>query len=113
MASDPEWEVSPEDVVIVPNTEAVTFNVVVSNLGNVISPPVSLNFEIASEEEDPIILEQPVPALESQQQTTITFTDVTVSGGTAYATTFTLVGVQTDVNADDNVLAVSFMVSEG
>ena len=113
VATDPEWEVSPEDVVIVPNTETVTFNVVVSNLGNVISPPVSLNFEITSEEEDPIILEQPVPALESQQQTTITFPDVTVSGGTAYATTFTLVGVQTDVNADDNVLAVSFMVSEG
>ncbi len=113
VVSEPEWEVSPEDVVIVPNTETMTFNVVVSNLGNVISPAVSLNFELTTEEEDPLVLELPVPALESQQQTTVTFPDIEVSGGTAYEVTLTLVGVQTDVNADDNALTVPFTVSEG
>ncbi len=113
VVTDPEWEVNPEDVVIVPHTETVTFNVVVSNLGNVISPAVSLNFELTAEGEEPVILEEPVPALESQQQVTVTFPDVEVSSGETYEVALTLIGVQTDVNADDNELRVEFIVSEG
>ncbi len=113
VVTDPAWEVNPEDVVIVPNTDTLTFNVVISNLGNVISPAVSLNFELTAEGEDPVILEEPVPALESQQQTTVSFPDVEVSSGEAYEVVLTLVGVQTDVNADDNELRVEFTVNEG
>jgi hypothetical protein len=113
VVTDPEWEVNPEDVVIVPNTDSMTFNVVVSNLGNVASPAVSLNFELTTEDDDPVILEEPVPVLESQQQTTVTFPDIEVSSGASYEVVLTLVGVQTDVNADDNELRVEFTVSEG
>jgi hypothetical protein len=113
VATEPEWEVNPEDVVIVPNTDTLTFNVVVSNLGNVISPAVSLNFELSTEEQDPVIFEEPVPTLEPQQQTTISFPDIEVDSGESYEVALTLIGVQTDVNADDNEKRVEFTVSEG
>jgi hypothetical protein len=113
VATEPEWEVNPEDVVIVPNTDTLTFNVVVSNLGNVISPAVSLNFELSTEEQDPVIFEEPVPTLEPQQQTTISFPDIDVDSGESYEVALTLIGVQTDVNADDNEKRVEFTVSEG
>jgi hypothetical protein len=108
----PEWEVGPTDEVILPATETVTFNVVVSNLGNVMSTVSTLRLDLTGGPE-PVTLEKGVPSLQPAAQTTVSFEDVAVVAGGQYEVTATLVGIEADLDPTDNEIAVAFTVSEG
>jgi hypothetical protein len=110
----PKWEVDPADEVILPatETETVTFNVVVSNLGNVMSTATTLRLDLNGGDE-PVTLEEEVRSLEPGALTTVSFPDLAVVPGGAYEVIATLVGVEADVDPTDNEIAVEFTVNEG
>jgi len=108
----PEWEVDPTDAAVLPSTETVTFNVVVSNLGNVTSSVSTLRLVLTGGEE-PVTLEKGVPGLQADASTTISFEDLVVEPGGEYAVTASLIGVTADLDPADNEIAVVFTVSEG
>ncbi|MEX1125804.1 MAG: hypothetical protein WEE53_09105 [Acidimicrobiia bacterium] len=108
----PEWEVNPSDEVILGAAETVTFNVVVSNLGNVMSTVATLRLDLTGGPE-PVTLEQQVVVLQPEAMTTVSFADVVVQPGGEYEVTATLVGVAADVDPTDNDITVAFTVSEG
>jgi hypothetical protein len=108
----PEWEVDPADAAVLPSTETVTFNVVVSNRGNVTSSIATLRLVLTGGEE-PVTLEQEVAELQPEASTTISFADLVVEPGGEYGVTASLIGVTADVDPADNEIAVVFTVSEG
>ena len=108
----PEWEVDPADSVILPATETVTFNVVVSNLGNVASTATTLRLALTGGDE-PVTLEENVRPLQPNALTTVSFPDFAVAPGRDYEVRVTLIGVEADVDPTDNEIAVAFTVNEG
>lgn len=108
----PEWEVDPNEQAVMPATETVTFNVVVSNDGNVMSTVTRLTLVLAGGPE-PVTLEEEVRSLQPGALTTVAFPDFAVEPGGEYEVTATLVGVESDIDPTDNEIAVIFTVNEG
>ena len=111
IVSEPLWIVNPDDQPVVPATDTVSFSVVVTNLGNVLSvaEPIELTLSGASE---PIILTELVPALEPGAQTAVRFEDLEVEAGGAYEVVAELKVLNDDVDFEDNMLGVVFSVNE-
>lgn len=112
IVTDPRWEANPDDEVLVPTTETMTFDVVVSNLGNVESPPGSLVFNLTGDS-DPVNLEEAVAALGPGERTTVAFEDVPVVAGGVYEVAAVVAGVPNDIDLNDNEIRVTFTVNEG
>ena len=112
VVTDPQWEVDPADVAVLPSTDTVTFNVVVSNRGNVMSTVAQIRLLLTGGEEE-VTLEQEVAALQPEASTTVSFEDLVVEPGGDYEVMASLVGLAADVDNTDNEITVAFTVSEG
>ncbi len=112
VVTEPEWEVDPSNAAVLPATETVTFNVVVSNRGNVMSPVAQLRLVLTGGDE-PVTLEKGVSSLQPEASTTVSFEDLAVQPGGAYDVRATLVGLEADIDPTDNEIAVVFTVNEG
>jgi hypothetical protein len=112
VVSVPQWEVDPDDVVVLPATDTVTFEVVISNLGNVISTPATVRLVLIGGEE-PVTLDQQVIALQPDALTSVAFEDIAVDPGGQYQVTAALIGLGADVDPTDNEITVDFTVNEG
>ncbi len=108
----PQWEVDPSHVVVLPSTDTVTFQVVISNLGNVMSTPSTVRLVLTGGAEA-VTLDQEVSALQPDAQTSVAFEDVSVEPGGEYQVTATLVGLAADIDLTDNEISVDFTVNEG
>ena len=112
LATIPQWEVDPDHVVVLPSTDSVTFEVVISNLGNVLSTPSTLRLVLTGGAEA-VTLDQEVSPLQPDAQTSVSFEDVPVEPGGQYRVTATLVGLAADIDMTDNEISVDFTVNEG
>ncbi len=112
LVTDPLWEVDPTDVVVLPSTDTVTFEVVISNLGNVLSMPSTVRLVLTGGAE-PITLDKEFGAMQPDAQTSVRFEDVAVEPGGQYRVTATLVGLGADIDLTDNEISVDFVVNEG
>ncbi len=108
----PLWEVDPSDAVVLPATDTVTFEVVISNLGNVLSTPSTVRLVLTGGAE-PVTLDQELGALQPDAQSSVRFEDVAVEPGGEYQVTATLVGLGSDIDLTDNEISVDFTVNEG
>jgi len=111
ITSSPLWNVNPSDQAVVPATEAVSFSVVVSNIGNVASEPEPLTLTVAGASE-PVVVTENVPVLEAGEQTALSFPDIPVVQGGVYEVAAILSELTNDVNLDDNAVSVMFEVNE-
>jgi hypothetical protein len=112
LVSDPEWQVNPSDLVVVPTTESIVFSVVITNAGNVASKPETVLLSLDGGPE-PIRIQAEVDVLQPNQQVTVTFEAVPVEPGGVYEVSARLVVTDDDANAQDNTIAVQFSVNEG
>jgi hypothetical protein len=110
IVADPEWQLNPENQVVMPSTDQVKFSVVVSNVGNLISgeEPIVLTLTGASE---PVELTMMIPPLNPGAQITIEFESIPVASGELYEVIAELRVVGPDTDLVDNVLQVTFMVN--
>jgi hypothetical protein len=110
IVADPEWQLNPENQVVMPSTDQVIFSVVVSNVGNLISgeEPIVLTLTGASE---PVELTMMIPPLNPGAQITIEFESIPVASGELYEVIAELRVVGPDTDLVDNVLQVTFMVN--
>jgi hypothetical protein len=110
IVADPEWQLNPENQVVMPSTDQVIFSVVVSNVGNLISgeEPIVLTLIGASE---PVELTMMIPPLNPGAQITIEFESIPVASGELYEVIAELRVVGPDTDLVDNVLQVTFMVN--
>jgi hypothetical protein len=106
----PEWQLNPDDIVVMPATEEAVFSVVMSNTGNLVSVEEQVNLTFASGGE-PIELSAVVPPLAAGAQTTITFEPIPVVPGETYEVTVEVVVTDIDANFEDNVIVVTFRVN--
>jgi hypothetical protein len=111
IVSEPVWIVDPTDQPVIPATDTVSFSVVVTNLGNVVSvaEPIDLTLSGPS---DPVVLTELVPALEPGAQTTVRFEDLEVDEGASYEVVAELKVLSDDLDFEDNMLRVLFSVNE-
>lgn len=112
VVSEPEWQVNPEGRAVVPATGAVTFSVVVTNRGNVMSEPVPLVLELIGGPEL-IRMTEDITPLDPAQQVTVVFDEIGVESGGIYEVRATLVATGNDASFEDNEISVEFEVNQG
>lgn len=106
----PEWQLNPEDTVVMPATDEATFSVVMSNTGNLASVEEQLNLTFASAGE-PIELTAMVPPLAAGAQTTIAFESIPVTPGETYLVRVEILVTDIDASFEDNLIEVTFRVN--
>ena len=112
VVSDPDWQVNPNDQVVVPTTDSIVFSVVVTNVGNVASRAEPLVLTLTGGPEQ--IREQAeIAPLQPNQQVTTIFDPLEVEPGGIYQVAAVLVITGEDSNRDDNQIRVQFIVNEG
>jgi hypothetical protein len=111
IVSEPAWEVTDDDQVVVPATEQLVFSVVVTNIGNVGSETEQISLTMIGGPEE-MVFDQEVPALDPNQQVTLIFDPVTVTPGTIYEVAAELVLTGGDNNLDDNEIRVQFTIDD-
>ncbi|HEX6221991.1 MAG TPA: hypothetical protein VF115_12930 [Acidimicrobiia bacterium] len=112
LLAEPDWEVSVEDQVVVPFTETLVFSVVVTNIGNVESPPETLSLELlAGEEEVPVRATAVVPSLQPSGQITIEFDPMPVAPEITYTIKGELIVSGPDSDPSDNTQTTEFIVN--
>lgn len=111
VVSDPEWQVNPEGQAVVPATSEITFSVVVTNAGNVMSEEVPLLLELIGGPELVRMTELIVP-LDPQQQVTVVFEALAVDPSGLYEVRATLAVTGNDVSFEDNEISVEFIVNQ-
>ena len=111
IASNPLWNVNPDDQAVLPATEQVSFSVVITNVGNVASEPERLDLTVGGPS-DPVALTDTVPALEPGEQTAVQFVDIPVVEGGVYEVAASLPDLTNDIDLEDNTLSVMFAVNE-
>lgn len=110
IVADPEWQLNPDNQVVMPATEVVVFSVVVSNAGNLLSTEEQLTLTLEGPGE-PQVLVLPIPPLEPGAQTTIEFGPMTVTPDELYEVTAEINVLGADTDFEDNVLQVVFLVN--
>lgn len=110
LVASPEWQLSPDDLVIMPATEEATFSAVVSNTGNLVSADeqIVLTFTGAA---DPIEIAAVVPPLEPGAQTTVAFEPISVVPGQTYEVMVEIIVSDIDASFEDNIIQVTFRVN--
>ncbi len=111
IVSNPLWRVNPTEQAVMPTTEAATFSVLVTNVGNVASEPTTLQLTLAGDT-DPVVLEEQLAVLEPGKQTAVIFSDLEVSPGGIYEVVADLPDAVLDTDLDDNMVTVTFIVNE-
>lgn len=106
----PDWQLNPDNLVIMPATDTALFSVVVSNLGNVISSAEELTLTLVGANE-PAVMTAPVPPLQPGGQTTIAFDAVPVSSGELYEISAVITVQDIDSSFEDNEIHVTFQVN--
>jgi len=112
IVASPRWTVNPTDQPVLPATDAVSFSVVVSNLGNVENGAAEQVELTLSGPSDPVVASESVPVLGPGEQTTVVFTDMPVEPGGAYEVVAELRVVDLDLDFEDNMLGVMFLVND-
>jgi hypothetical protein len=110
--SDPEWQVDPDDQAVVPATETISFSVVVTNIGNVVSIPETVVLSLVGGPEEERRQFELGP-LQPGSQITVPFDDLPVQPGSVYQVAATIVITGEDANPEDNEIRVQFEVNEG
>lgn len=112
LLADPRWQLNVEEQAVVPFTEAVTFSVVVTNVGNVGSELQTLRVELAGGED---VAQQEataeVPVLDPGGQITIQFDPMNVEPDIPYTVTAELLITGVDTTLSDNKLSTEFTVN--
>lgn len=106
----PDWQLNPDELVIMPATEEATFSVVVSNTGNLVSveEQIVLTFSGAAE---PLEVTAVVPPLEPGAQTTVDFEPIAVVPGETYEVMVEIIVSDLDASFEDNIIQVTFRVN--
>ena len=112
VVSDPDWQVNPNDQVVVPTTDSIVFSVVVTNVGNVASRAEPLVLTLTGGPEQ-IRERAEIAPLQPNQRVTIIFDPLEVEPGGIYQVAAVLVITGEDSNRDDNQIRVQFIVNEG
>ncbi|MDH3189225.1 MAG: hypothetical protein OEM39_01080, partial [Acidimicrobiia bacterium] len=86
IVSDPDWQLNPDNMVIMPATEAATFSVIISNVGNLRSMPEQLTLTLTGTGE-PVIMTATIDPLDPLAQTTVAFESIPVLSGELYEVT--------------------------
>ncbi|HEY5891233.1 MAG TPA: hypothetical protein VIW94_11105 [Acidimicrobiia bacterium] len=110
IVADPEWQLNPENQVVMPATESVVFSVVVTNVGNLISEEEPITLTLVGPG-DPVELSSTIPPLEPGAQTTIIFEALPVTPDELYEVTAEVKVVGVDIDFEDNFLEVMFRVN--
>lgn len=110
IVADPEWQLNPDNLVVMPATNEVSFSVVVSNMGNLISEDEQLTLTFAGSG-DPVAVTQSVGPLAPGGQRTILFDPLGVTPGELYEVTVEINVVGPDTDLEDNVRQVVFQVN--
>ena len=111
IVAEPEWEVNPSGQAVVPSTELITFSVVITNLGNVVSEMGTVVLILSSESET-VELEAEFEALDPNEQVTVIFQALEVSPGGVYLVDASLAPTNQDSDLTDNQVQVQFTVNE-
>jgi hypothetical protein len=110
IVATPDWQLNPDDVVVMPATETATFSVIVSNLGNIVSMPEELVLTLAGSGE-PVSFARTIDPLEPLAQTTIEFDPIAVVSGEVYEVAVVINVRNVDSSFEDNELRVVFQVN--
>lgn len=110
IVSDPEWQLNPDNMVVMPATDQTTFSVVISNVGNLRSEEEQMTLTLSGPG-DPVSVSQPIPALDPGGQTTIVYEPLGLTPGELYEVLAEILVVGPDTNLEDNLLQVVFMVN--
>jgi hypothetical protein len=110
LVASPEWQINPDELVIMPATEEATFSAVVSNTGNLVSveEQIVLTFSGAAE---PVEITALVPPLEPGAQTTVVFEPIPVGPGETYEVRVEIIVSDIDASFEDNIIQVTFRVN--
>lgn len=109
--SDPEWEVNPNSQAVVPSTTEISFSIVITNLGNVASEPATLVLVLSGGAEA-VEVEAQIASLDPNEQTTITFSPMSVTPGGSYQVDANLPPTTQDSDLTDNDVQVQFTINE-
>lgn len=109
---EPSWQLNVEGEAVVPFTEEIVFSVVVTNVGNVESPPETVDI-VLDGGEVPVRSSAEVPALRAGGQTTIELDPMPVEPEILYTITAELLVTGTDTDLTDNSQSAEFTVNEG
>ena len=108
----PEWVTDPDGDLVIGSIDLIQIDVVVSNLGNIDSPPQNLFLTVAPSGGEQISLTLTVPALAPSEQTTVSFADIAVVPGTQYQLSAAMQLTGPDGNAANDGIALAFFVNE-
>jgi hypothetical protein len=112
VVADPEWQLNPDNFPIVPATDVITFSVIITNVGNLTSPPEQVGLTLtAVGGGEPITLALPVPPLDPGAQTTVTFDPMPVEPGESYEAAAVIIVSGADTSFEDNEISVEFRVN--
>lgn len=106
----PDWQLNPDNLVVMPATDSALFSVIVSNLGNVMSSEEQLTLTLAGAA-DPIVMTAVVPSLQPGAQTTLEFEAMPVSPGELYEISAVVTVTDIDSSFEDNEIHVTFQVN--
>jgi hypothetical protein len=112
VASVPEMVVNTSGDRVVTTTETLVVQVVVVNHGNVTSEPTDLSLLLTGLDGGEVPGIQPVPALEPDEPTTVSFDHLPVVPAEIYSLTVRLPLAAGEVESDDNVRTLTFRVNE-
>jgi hypothetical protein len=110
--SDPEWQVDPDEQAVVPATDSISFSVVVTNIGNVVSIPETVVLTLVGGPEE-VRLQSEIRPLQPASQITVRFDELQVEPGSIYQVSAAVVVTGDDTNLEDNEIRVQFEVNEG
>lgn len=108
--ASPDWQLNPDNAVIMPATEAATFSVIVSNTGNIASQPEELVLTLTGTS-DPVTMTATIDPLAPLAQTTISFAPIPVVSGELYEVVAMINVRDIDSSFEDNELRVVFQVN--
>lgn len=110
IVSNPKWDINVDGDPVVPATDSIVFSAVITNVGNVASPPETVTLELITTD-DTIMMQQEVGGLEPDRQTTVVFESVDVEAEILYEVRITLEAPELDSDLEDNILFVQFTVN--
>lgn len=112
IVAEPLWQLNPDNIPIVPATDVITFSVIVTNAGNLISQEEELMITLtAVAGGEPIVLTAPIPQLEPGAQTTVAFDPMPVDPGGSYQVATVINVSDVDMSLVDNEITVEFRVN--
>lgn len=110
LLSDPEWQLDANGQVVVTDTDAVVFSVVLTNDGNIDSGVQTVTVSLSGVD-GLVSSELTVEALAPGRQVTLIFDPMEVEPGESYQVTASIEGEPDDWDLTDNSITVVFVVN--